>query len=185
MEKYDYRKAVCNDIRKYLKNNNIVITPNNINEKDRELNEVLAFEDSVTGGASGSYTETPWQAAENLCHNWDILQDAADDWCEDLSEWIKRGEEYCDMHIRAYLLPQCLREVLDEVEIQIETLQELADYINESEELPENVMGIIEANEWEDLTGNDDEVCSDGYEKVVMENSRTIVRKIDKGNDYE
>lgn len=59
-------------------------------------------------------------------------------------------------------------------------MQELADYINNADEWPQEVSGIIEANEWEGLTGNDDEVCSDGYEKVVMENGKAIVREIEE-----
>ena len=158
MEKYDYRSAVSEGIREYLKDNEIVVTPINRVEIENKLNEDLIMSDSVTGNASGSGRE----------------------FCDDLGEWIKKGAETCDVIIRCYLVPSCLSGVLDEVEIQIETLQELADYINEAEEIPENVMGIIEANEWEDLTEKYDEVCSDGYEKVIMENGKAVVREIEE-----
>ena len=180
MEKYDYRSAVSEDIREYFKEHDIVVTPINRVEVENKLNEDLMMSDSVTGNASGSYTFNTWEAEENLCHNYDLLQDAADEFCDDLGEWIKKGAETCDVIIRCYLVPFCLSEVLDEVEIEIETLQELADYINESDKWPQEVSGIIEANEWEDLTGNDDEVCSDGYDKVVMENGKAVVREIEE-----
>lgn len=180
MEKYDYRSAVSEDIREYLKDHDIVVTPNNINSLEQELYDTLLMEDSVTGNASGSYTFNAWQAAENLCHNWDLLQDTVDEFGDDLGDWIKRGEESCDVFIRCHLMPQCLRKVLDEVEIEIETLQELADYINEAEEIPENVMGIIEANGWEDLTDGYSEICGDGSSKLIFEEGKAVVVAIEE-----
>lgn len=180
MEKYDYRSAVREDIRGYLQEHDIVVTPINRTEIENKLNEDLITSDSVTGNASGSYTFNAWEAEENLCHNLELLQEASTEFCDDLGEWIQKGAETCDVIIRCYLVPSCLSEVLDEVEIEIETLQELADYINNADEMPSNVIGIIKANEWEDLTGNDDEVCSDGYNKVVMENGKAVVREIEE-----
>ena len=153
-----------------------MVTPINRTEIENKLNEDLIMSDSVTGNASGSYTFNYWRAEENICHNLDLLQDADDEYGCDLGEWIKGGAETCDVVIRCYLVPSCLSEVLDEVEIEIETLQELADYINETDEWPQEVSGIIEANEWGDLTEKYDEVCSDGYEKVIMENGKAVVR---------
>lgn len=113
MEKYNYRESICEDIREYIKENDIVVTTGNKDELYEELNDKLWVEDSVTGNASGSYTFNTWRAEEYLCHNLDLLQDACDEFgCEpkfDSAEW-------CDVTIRCYLLGECLSEVLDELE---------------------------------------------------------------------
>lgn len=173
MEKYDYREVVSEDIREYLKDHNIVVTPINRMEIENKLNEDLMMSDSVTGNASGSYTVNYWRAEENICHNLDLLQDAADEYGCDLGEWIKRGAETCDVAIRCYLVPSCLSEVLDEVEMEVEDLQDLADYINESDGWPENLLEIIEANGWEDLTDEDNnKICRDGCDILLFDNNR-------------
>lgn len=173
MEKYDYSKAVSEDIREYLKNHDIIVTTANRSELEDILRNDLMQEDSVTGNASGSYTFNYWRAEENICHNLDLLQDAADEYGCDLGEWIKGGAETCDVVIRCYLVPSCLSEVLDEVEMDIEDLQDLADYINEADGWPENIREIIEANGWEDLTDEDNNrICRDGCNILLFDNNR-------------
>ena len=173
MEKYDYQAAVSEDIREYLKNHDIIVTTANREELEDNLRDDLMNEDSVTGNASGSYTCNYWRAEENICHNLDLLQDAADEYGCDLGEWIKRGAETCDVAIRCYLVPSCLYDVLDEVEIEVEDLQELADYINEADGWPENTREIIEANGWEDLTDEENnKICRDGRDILLFDKNR-------------
>lgn len=113
MEKYDYRKSVCEDIREYIREHEIEVATSNRVELQESLYDDMWISDSVTGNASGSYTFNAWQAEENLCHNMDLLKDACDEFgCEpkiDSAEW-------CDVTIRCYLLGGCLSEVLDELE---------------------------------------------------------------------
>lgn len=181
MEKYDYRSAVSEDIREYLKEHDIVVTPINRVEIENKLNEDLMMHDSVTGNASGSYTFNAWQAEENLCHNLGLLQEASEEFCDDLGEWIQKGAETCDVIIRCYLVPLCLSEVLDEVEIEIETLQELADYINDSDEIPDNVSGIVDANNWDDLSGEGTKICRDDYKVLMLdEYGKAIIIEIEE-----
>lgn len=117
MEKYDYRQAVMDDIREYIKEHDIRVTSDNRDELESELRDTLWNDDSVTGNASGSYTFNTWKAEEHLCHNGDLLQDACSDFgCEprlDSAEW-------CDVVIRCYLLGECLSSVLDELEVEEE-----------------------------------------------------------------
>lgn len=68
MERYDYFAAV--------NENNIVVTSENRDEVEQDLNDTLFTYDSVTGNASGSYTFNAWTAEEYLCHNWDLLGEA-------------------------------------------------------------------------------------------------------------
>ena len=49
MEKYDYREAVSEDIREYLKNQGVVVTTANREKLEDSLSDDLIHEDSVTG----------------------------------------------------------------------------------------------------------------------------------------
>ena len=113
MEKYNYRESICEDIREYIRENDIVVTTENKDELYEELSDKLWVEDSVTGNASGSYTFNTWRAEEYLCHNMDLLQDACEEFC---CEPKLDSAEWCDVTIRCYLLGECLSEVLDELE---------------------------------------------------------------------
>ena len=114
MEKYNYYQAVKEDVLNYIKENEIVITEENSEEVEGQLNEDCWISDSVTGNASGSYTFNTWQAEENLCHNWDLLSEALQEFGCDIN-FIERGAEACDVTIRCYLLSQCIAEAIDEI----------------------------------------------------------------------
>ena len=112
MEMYNYREALMEDIRNYIKENDIRVTSDNRDELEAELRDTLWDNDSVTGNASGSYTFNAWQAEENLCHNLDLLNDACVEFgCEPMID----SPEGCDVAIRCYLLGECLSSVLDEL----------------------------------------------------------------------
>jgi hypothetical protein len=118
MEKYDYLGSVKEDVQSYIENE---IDTTDYEDKDElfeDLSERLLNEDSVTGNGSGSYTFNSYQAEENLCHNLDLLEDASNEWGEDLGELVKRGAEVCDVTIRCYLLHTAIEEVLDENDYQ-------------------------------------------------------------------
>lgn len=115
MERYDYLEAVKEDVLNNINENNIVVTSENRDEVEQELNDTLFACDSVTGNASGSYTFDAWKAEEYLCHNWALLVEALTGFGCDMS-YLERGAEACDVTIRCYLLGQAISEVLDEVE---------------------------------------------------------------------
>lgn len=121
---YNYLKAVENDVREYIENEiSLAGWKGDRDGLEEHLNEELWIEDSVTGNASGSYTFNAYAAEENLCHNWDLLRDALEEFgCEDNP--IERGAEWCDVTIRCYLLPQAIAEVLDELEDELEEAPE-------------------------------------------------------------
>ena len=113
MERYDYYEVVKNDIKEYIKENDIDVTSEDF---DRDgLCDHLWVDDSVTGNGSGSYTFSTWKAEENLCHNWDLLEEALEDFGETDVNILDKGAEWCDVTIRCYLLGQCLDEVIDEI----------------------------------------------------------------------
>ena len=116
MEKYNYLEAVTVDAKAAILEN-----LNDWDIADREdlaavANDELWINDSVTGNASGSYTFSTWQAEENLCHNMDELEEACDEFGQDIGEAVKQGAEYCDVTIRCYLLGQAISAAIDELE---------------------------------------------------------------------
>lgn len=108
MEKYNYIEAVKADIKAYLEDNRLELSEDNI----EELIDDMWYSDQVTGNASGSYTFNTWQAEENICHNWELIEDV----CEEFNckPELTKGAEYWDVSIRCYLLAPCLREMLEE-----------------------------------------------------------------------
>ena len=124
MATYNYRESICDDIRDYINERNIVITESNKDEKYQELYDNMFICDNVTGNASGSYTFNAWQAEEYLCHNLDLLADALAEFGCSISDILKKGAESCDVTIRCYLLGECLSEVIDEFVIEDEEEEE-------------------------------------------------------------
>ena len=116
MERYDYLEVVTNDVKQAILEN-----LENWNFSDREeleeiANDNLWTNDCVTGNASGSYTCNAWEAEENLCHNMDELEEACNEFGQDMGEAVKQGAEYCDVTIRCYLLSQAISAAIDELE---------------------------------------------------------------------
>lgn len=104
MEKYDYRKAVENDVREYLEERG-VSTRLGESELDAMYDEMM-LSDSVTGNGSGSYTFNAWTAEENLCHNLDLLHEVMG---SGSVKWD--APEGNDVMIRCYLLRGVLEDV--------------------------------------------------------------------------
>lgn len=109
MEKYNYKEVLYNDIKNYI--------TENYNNKDLDKDEIydeLWTADSVTGYGSGSYTCNTWEAEENIAHNWDLIEDAFNEFGNDATD-LGRGAEFIDVTIRCYLLSEVLDEVLDDL----------------------------------------------------------------------
>ena len=116
MKKYNYLEAITNDAKQAILENMDMWEWHNREELEENANDWLWTADEVTGNASGSYTFSTWQAEENLCHNMDELEDACDEFGQDIGEAVKQGAEYCDVTIRCYLLSQAISAAIDELE---------------------------------------------------------------------
>lgn len=115
MKKYDYLENVKEDVKNWIEENMELSDYEDKEELEEYLNDTLWTEDSVTGNASGSYTFNYFEAAKNLVGNWDLLKEAVEEFgCEDINP-IEKGEEWCDVVIRCYLLSQAISKVLDEI----------------------------------------------------------------------
>ena len=100
--RYDYREQVRNDLIDFI---------------EEQGGEVTIYDalnsDSVTGNASGSYFCNTYKAAECLCLNWDLLEEAMDFYGYEGNP-LKMGEEACDVWIRSYIVEQIFDEVYGE-----------------------------------------------------------------------
>lgn len=117
MEKYEYREAVKADVKRYLEEEIDLSSYTDFDEAFDCILNCLWIADSVTGNGSGSYTFSTWKAEEYLCHNWDLLEEALDAFCDNPAKFLK-SPEAADVTIRCYLLHEVLSEVLDELKAE-------------------------------------------------------------------
>lgn len=121
MTRQDYLEEIKEEITNHLEYNDIKVTTDNREDLEQDLYDEL-FVSDVTGNASGSYTFNSYQAEENICHAWDLIEEAAAEFGIEpiVSSDYDHGAEYWDVTIRCYLLGEALAEVLDEVEVEEE-----------------------------------------------------------------
>ena len=119
MADYNYLETVTDDVKEYIQDNVDLSQYSDRDELEEALNDELWTADSVTGNASGSYTFNAWEAEENLAHNWDLLEEALQEFGSDESP-ISKGAEWCDVTIRCYLLSQAIAAALDDMENELE-----------------------------------------------------------------
>lgn len=118
---YDYETAVREDVQQAIEENYtedeiIQHLAEDRDEWEEKLYDDLWVDDSVTGNASGSYTFNSYTAGANLVGNWGLLLEALEEFGDSSENVIEKGEEWCDVTIRCYVLGGALRSVLDEYE---------------------------------------------------------------------
>lgn len=95
---YDYREAMTEDVKEWIKEN-IDLTEWT---EDRE-------------GLEQQLNDDLW-TEESIAHNWDLLNEALDEFEQNNINVIKKGAEWADVTIRCYLLGSVISDVLDEME---------------------------------------------------------------------
>lgn len=114
---YDYREAMTEDVKEWIKENiDLTEWTEDREGLEQQLNDDLWTEDSITGNASGSYYCNSYKAEESIAHNWDLLNEALDEFEQNNINVIKKGAEWADVTIRCYLLGFVISDVLDEME---------------------------------------------------------------------
>ena len=107
---YNYLENMIEDVKEYIKENNIDVTAVDVDY----LYDDLFIEDAVTGNASGSYYCNTWKAQEALQGNEDLLQQTIDAFGIDMNEhW--NDYEYLDVSVRCYLLADAIAYALEEL----------------------------------------------------------------------
>lgn len=122
-ERYDYREAVKNDVLEYIRSEINFEDFEDLEELEQQLNDDLWISDSVTGNASGSYYCNAWKAESALCHNFDLLADALEEFGGNM-DILKDGAESCDVTIRCYLLNECIADALEEIKDEFNEMHE-------------------------------------------------------------
>ena len=126
MEKYDYRRAITDDIKDWIVNETDIIengyTSNNEEIYDWIYDEVFD-NDSITGNGA-YYYNTEEKCSEYLSGNFDLLYDAIHAFCVDdeINILINHYEDkslarYFDCTIRCYLLMDCIYTAMQELNI--------------------------------------------------------------------
>lgn len=114
---YDYRESMTEDVKEWIKENiDLTEWTEDREGLEQQLNNDLWTEDSITGNASGSYYCNSYNAEESIAHNWDLLNEALDEFGQNNINVIKKGAEWADVTIRCYLLESVISNVLDEME---------------------------------------------------------------------
>lgn len=116
MENYNYLENVTADAKEAILENMEYWSFDDREELEEVAHDELWADDSVTGNGSSSYFCNTWKAEEALCHNFDLLAEACEEFGQDIGEAVKQGAEACDVTIRCYLLGQAIAAALDELE---------------------------------------------------------------------
>jgi hypothetical protein len=114
-EKYNYLEQVTSDAKEAILEYMDEWDFSSRDELGQIATDELWANDGVTGNASGSYYCNAWKAEEAICHNWDLLGEAIDEFGGD-ADILQQGAESCDVTIRCYLLGQAISAALDELE---------------------------------------------------------------------
>lgn len=114
MEKYCYLDQIESDVCTFITDHFDDIKALDPDERADYIHEQCWIDDGVTGNASGSYTFNAWEAEENLCHNFDLLEEAACEFGDSIERLVEKGPEICDVTIRCYLLGQAIANVIDD-----------------------------------------------------------------------
>lgn len=118
LKTYSYPQHVKEDIEDYINDELDTGTFGLLVQGDEDtiedIRDTLFNEDSVTGNMSGSYTMNTRKAEENLIGNWDLLEEAINEFDIHVNP-IKKGGEWCDSLIRCYLVDWCFTEAIKEI----------------------------------------------------------------------
>lgn len=125
MEKYDYRRVITDAVKDWIINDTDLLEEGGSSIYDDDIanwiyDEVWC-EDSITGNGI-YYYDTEDKCSEYVCNNFDLLYEAAHEFCldDDVNILIKHYEDkslarYFDTTIRCYLLSECIEKALEEL----------------------------------------------------------------------
>lgn len=111
---YNYKSEMVDELESILKDSDIEFDGKNRGEAFEELQD-LAFDRDLTGNRTGSYWCNEIKAERALLGNFDLIQDAVDDFgTESIDSPDLLTGEHLDILVREHMLPQVIDEVLDD-----------------------------------------------------------------------
>lgn len=122
---YDYREAIREDVREWIKDNYEYIEDSVDDTTDTKevyefLYDTLWTDDDVTGNGSGSYTFSRTQAKKYVRDNLALAIEACNEFGYDMHHLAEKidGEEweYLDVTIRCYLLGEAITAEVERAE---------------------------------------------------------------------
>lgn len=124
MDKYNYRRAIIDDLKDWIVNDTDLLEEG-INPEDDEIANWIydeAFDEDCITGNGTYYYDTEEKCSEYLSNNFDLLYEAAREFClnDDINHIILHYENkdlarYFDCTIRCYLLGECVEIALKEL----------------------------------------------------------------------
>ena len=125
MEKYDYRRAITDELIDWIVNETDILEGNRSSLYDDDISnwiyDEVVNEDSITGNGYGWY-DSEEKCSEYLSNNFDLLYTAAQEYCidDDINMIIEHYKNkslarYFDCTIRCYLLGECIEKALEEL----------------------------------------------------------------------
>lgn len=108
METYNYYNEVKQSVLDFMKACNYTIE----NIDQNTLYDECFIDDSVTGNASGSFFFNSFEAENAICHNWQLIGEAWDEFCLDAKE-LARGPEFIDVTLRCYVLGSVIAAIYE------------------------------------------------------------------------
>lgn len=106
MEIYNYYDKVKNSVLDFMEENDYTTE----NKDSEELYDECFISDCVTGNSSGSFFFNTYASEEAICHNWDLIADAWDEFGLDAKS-LARGAEFIDVTLRCYVLGSVIYEI--------------------------------------------------------------------------
>ena len=123
MEKYDYRRAITDDVKDWIVNETDILEKEFTDDLYDWIYDEVFDNDGITGNG-WSYYNTEEKCSEYLSGNFDLLYEAAHEFCVDdeINILINHYEDkslarYFDCTIRCYLLMDCIYTAIKELNI--------------------------------------------------------------------
>ena len=111
---YNYQLEMVDELEDMLKDSDVDFNGKNRGESYEELQD-LSFDRDLTGNRTGSYWCNELKAERALLGNFDLVQDALDDFgMESVDSPDLISGEHLDILVREHLLPSVIDEVLDD-----------------------------------------------------------------------
>lgn len=128
MEKYDYRRAITDDIKDWIVNDTDILEENDDKQNDELYNWVydeIFDNDNITGNGA-YYYDSEDKCSEYLSGNFNLLCEAMREFGIDneVKMIIKHYENqdlarYFDCSIRCYLLMDCIYQAMEELQDEV------------------------------------------------------------------